>query len=87
MQTPPFLLAILAAHADAYGLRISEFYHRPRDLPGMGWREVWRIKCLAIKAMRDAKASLPQIARVMGYNHHQPVLHALAWLRKQEGTI
>jgi hypothetical protein len=79
------LTAILAAHADAYGLPYSAFLERPRALPGRHWSEVWRIKCLAIKAMRDAGGSLPRIARALGYQHHQPVLHALAWLKKEQG--
>ena len=64
---------------DAILVRVAKEHRvRPmRIITGGRNQPLQRVKRRVIFTMREAGGSLPKIARVMGYRHHQPVIHAL----------
>ena len=63
--------AILVRVAHEHGVRPM------RIITGGKCQPLQQVKRQVMYEMRAAGGSLPKIARVLGYRHHQPVLHGL----------
>ena len=72
--------AILVPVAREHGVRPM------RIIAGGRCQPIQRIKRQAIHEMREAGGSLPKIARICGYRHHQPVMHALKVYAREHTT-
>jgi chromosomal replication initiation ATPase DnaA len=63
--------AILVRVAREHGVRPM------RLITGGRCQPLQQVKRQVMYEMREAGGSLPKIARVLGYRHHQPVIHGL----------